>query len=104
MRPGRECHAVPPLEGSHIIPNADEGIGDSRKVLWPAGALINENDSVAVEELMFTDNDELSGLIAAQLNAEKLIILTTVGGVFSGRTVKRAARDGVVPRSLTITH
>jgi glutamate 5-kinase len=46
--------------------------------------VINENDSVAVEELMFTDNDELSGLIAAQLNAEKLIILTTVGGVFDG--------------------
>jgi glutamate 5-kinase len=44
--------------------------------------VINENDSVSVEELMFTDNDELSGLIAAQINADKLIILTTVGGVY----------------------
>lgn len=33
--------------------------------------IINENDSVAIEELMFTDNDELAGLIAAQMNADK---------------------------------
>ena len=44
--------------------------------------IINENDSVAVEELMFTDNDELAGLIAAQLNADKLLILTSVEGVY----------------------
>lgn len=46
--------------------------------------IINENDSVAIEELMFTDNDELAGLIAAQINADKLIILSNVEGVFSG--------------------
>lgn len=46
--------------------------------------IINENDSVSVEELMFTDNDELAGLIAAQMNADKLIILTNVHGVYSG--------------------
>ncbi|TAL59754.1 MAG: glutamate 5-kinase, partial [Legionella sp.] len=46
--------------------------------------IINENDSVAIEELMFTDNDELAGLIAAQMNADKLIILSHIAGVFSG--------------------
>jgi glutamate 5-kinase len=46
--------------------------------------VVNENDSVAIEELMFTDNDELAGLIAAQLNADKLIILSTVRGVYRG--------------------
>ncbi|MGQ3887482.1 glutamate 5-kinase [Legionella sp. CNM-1927-20] len=46
--------------------------------------IINENDSVAIEELMFTDNDELAGLIAAQVNADYLIILTNVDGVFTG--------------------
>ncbi len=46
--------------------------------------IINENDSVAIEELMFTDNDELSGLIAAQINADKLILLTNVNGVYDG--------------------
>ncbi len=46
--------------------------------------IINENDSVAIEELMFTDNDELAGLVAAQINADLLIILTNVEGVFTG--------------------
>ncbi|KTC66740.1 glutamate 5-kinase [Legionella birminghamensis] len=45
--------------------------------------IINENDSVAIEELMFTDNDELAGLIAAQINADKLIVLSNIAGVFS---------------------
>lgn len=44
--------------------------------------IINENDSVAVEELMFTDNDELAGLIAAQIGADKLIILSSIAGVY----------------------
>jgi glutamate 5-kinase len=46
--------------------------------------IVNENDSVAIEELMFTDNDELSGLIAVQIGADKLIILSNVEGVYSG--------------------
>lgn len=46
--------------------------------------IVNENDSVAIEELMFTDNDELAGLIATQINADKLIILTSVNGVYDG--------------------
>lgn len=46
--------------------------------------IVNENDSVAIEELMFTDNDELAGLIAAQINADKLIILSNVEGVYNG--------------------
>ena len=45
--------------------------------------IVNENDSVAIEELMFTDNDELAGLIAAQINADKLIILSNVEGVYT---------------------
>lgn len=44
--------------------------------------IINENDSVAVDELMFTDNDELSGIIAAQVGAEKLLLLTSITGVY----------------------
>ncbi|MDR0406776.1 MAG: glutamate 5-kinase [Holosporales bacterium] len=46
--------------------------------------IVNENDSVAIEELMFTDNDELSGLIASQIGADKLIILSNVEGVYAG--------------------
>jgi glutamate 5-kinase len=44
--------------------------------------VVNENDAVAVTELMFTDNDELSGLIASMMDVEGYIILSHVDGLF----------------------
>ena len=46
--------------------------------------IVNENDTVAVTELMFTDNDELSGLIATMMDAEALIILSNIDGIYNG--------------------
>ncbi len=46
--------------------------------------VVNENDVVAVTELMFTDNDELAGLVAAMTNADALIILSSVDGLLDG--------------------
>src|SRR5665648_404753 len=46
--------------------------------------VVNENDTISVTELMFTDNDELSGLITSMMDMEALIILTNVDGVYSG--------------------
>lgn len=46
--------------------------------------IINENDVVAITELMFTDNDELAGLLAGMVNADLLCLLSTVPGVFDG--------------------
>lgn len=46
--------------------------------------ILNENDVVSVTELMFTDNDELAGLVSAMMNTNLLIILTNVDGVFDG--------------------
>lgn len=46
--------------------------------------VVNENDTVSVTELMFTDNDELSGLIAQMLNAETLILLSNIDGIYTG--------------------
>lgn len=46
--------------------------------------VINENDAVAVTELMFTDNDELAGLVAAMIDADSLILLTNVDGIYRG--------------------
>jgi glutamate 5-kinase len=46
--------------------------------------IINENDTVAITELMFTDNDELASLTAAMVNADSLILLTNVDGVYDG--------------------
>lgn len=46
--------------------------------------IVNENDTVSITELMFTDNDELSGLIATMMNAQRLIILSNVDGIYTG--------------------
>lgn len=46
--------------------------------------IVNENDVVAITELMFTDNDELAGLLAGMVNADLLCLLSTVPGVFNG--------------------
>ena len=46
--------------------------------------VVNENDTVSVTELMFTDNDELSGLIAMMMNCDRLVILSNIDGVFTG--------------------
>jgi glutamate 5-kinase len=47
--------------------------------------IVNENDTISITELMFTDNDELSGLMATLANSEALIILTNVDGIYNGR-------------------
>ena len=46
--------------------------------------IVNENDTVSVTELMFTDNDELSGLIAAMMDMDALILLSNVDGIYNG--------------------
>ncbi|WP_165020819.1 glutamate 5-kinase [Dysgonomonas sp. ZJ279] len=46
--------------------------------------IVNENDTISVNELMFTDNDELSGLVAAMMGSHKLIILSNIDGIFDG--------------------
>lgn len=46
--------------------------------------IVNENDAVSVTELMFTDNDELSGLVASMMKAEALLILSNIDGIFNG--------------------
>lgn len=46
--------------------------------------IINENDVVSVTELMFTDNDELAGLVASMMDADTLLILSNVDGIYTG--------------------
>ncbi len=45
--------------------------------------IINENDTVATEEIEFGDNDMLSAMVAILVNADLLIILTNTNGVFT---------------------
>ncbi len=46
--------------------------------------ILNENDVISVTELMFTDNDELAGLVSGMVDADKLIILSNVNGIYDG--------------------
>jgi glutamate 5-kinase len=45
--------------------------------------VINENDTVSVDEIKFGDNDTLAGLVAGLCSADALIILSDVDGLFS---------------------
>jgi glutamate 5-kinase len=44
--------------------------------------IINENDTIVVEEIKVGDNDTLSAVVATKLNADLLILLTDVDGVY----------------------
>ena len=46
--------------------------------------IVNENDTVSVTELMFTDNDELSGMIVSMMDMQALIILSNIDGIYDG--------------------
>lgn len=45
--------------------------------------IVNENDTVSTEELKFGDNDQLAALVSGLINAERLIILSDVDGLYS---------------------
>jgi glutamate 5-kinase len=45
--------------------------------------VINENDTVSVDELKFGDNDTLAGLVAGVVEADALIVLSDVEGLFT---------------------
>ncbi|MBI4689426.1 MAG: glutamate 5-kinase [Nitrospirae bacterium] len=45
--------------------------------------IINENDTVATDEIKFGDNDHLASLVAGLIDAERLIILSDVDGLYS---------------------
>ena len=58
--------------------------------------IVNENDTVSVTELMFTDNDELSGLIAQMMEADTLILLSNIDGIYDGHPDDLSSR--IIPK------
>jgi len=55
------------------------------ETLLRLGALpvINENDTVATQEIRFGDNDRLAARVAAMMNAEALVLLSDIDGLYS---------------------
>lgn len=46
--------------------------------------IANEDDAVSLSMRMFTDNDELASLVASLVNADRLILLTDIDGLYTG--------------------
>ncbi|MGF7186182.1 glutamate 5-kinase [Desulfitispora alkaliphila] len=67
-------------------------------IRWNTIPIINENDTLAVDEIRFGDNDTLAALVAGLVDADLLIILSDIDGLYScdPRTNKDAERLRVV--------
>ncbi|MEK6608062.1 MAG: glutamate 5-kinase [Myxococcota bacterium] len=66
------------------------------KAMLALGAVpvINENDTVAVDEIKFGDNDRLAALVASVVDADRLLLLTDVEGLLdAGGRVMREVDD-----------
>lgn len=53
--------------------------------------IVNENDAVSVNALMFTDNDELAGLVATMMNTQAYFILSNVNGIYNGNPINEGS-------------
>ena len=73
-------------------PDRHENFNNTITRLLSLGALpvINENDTIATEEIKVGDNDTLSALVAVSVNADLLIILSDVNGLYSADPHKNA--------------
>lgn len=54
-----------------------------RLLAWGVLPVINENDTVAVEEINFGDNDNLSAYVARLIEGDLLVILTDIDGLYT---------------------
>ncbi|MEI7591128.1 MAG: glutamate 5-kinase, partial [Deltaproteobacteria bacterium] len=59
---------------------------------WKVVPIINENDTVAVDEIKFGDNDNLSAMIANLINVDVVINLTNTDGLYSSNPNKAGAK------------
>jgi len=57
---------------------------------WGIVPIVNENDTVSVDELRFGDNDTLSALVANLVKAQQLVILTDTDGLYTDDPRKNA--------------
>jgi glutamate 5-kinase len=55
--------------------------------------IINENDTVAVDEIKFGDNDTLAAVVASKMQADLLVILSNVDGLYNCDPRKNAAPE-----------
>jgi len=57
--------------------------------------IINENDTVATDEIKFGDNDKLAALTASILNVDLLIIATNTNGIYTKESIEKNAPETI---------
>ncbi|HUG89486.1 MAG TPA: glutamate 5-kinase, partial [Planctomycetaceae bacterium] len=69
-------------------------IRNTLNTLFEYGAVpvINENDTVSVEEIKFGDNDQLAAMVTNLMHAELLVLLTVVDGLHDGDPAEPGSR------------
>lgn len=69
---------------------------------WGVIPIINENDTVSVDEIKFGDNDNLAAMISLLLNADMLINLTDIEGLYD-KDPRKYKDAGLIPLVATIS-
>lgn len=71
-------------KGDIEVPEREQNLLNTFERLFAYGAIpvVNENDSVAVDEIVYGDNDTLSAIVAKLVGAQALIILTDIDGLY----------------------
>jgi glutamate 5-kinase len=98
MHAYEEAFAPYGIEVAQVLLTHD-GISDRNMYLNARGALeallghgcvpiINENDTIAVEEIRFGDNDQLAAMVATLVSADLLVLLTDVEGLLDADGVR----------------
>jgi glutamate 5-kinase len=98
MHAYEEAFAPYGIEVAQVLLTHD-GISDRNMYLNARGALeallghgcvpiINENDTIAVEEIRFGDNDQLAAMVATLVGADLLVLLTDVEGLLDASGVR----------------
>jgi glutamate 5-kinase len=54
--------------------------------------IVNENDTVATDEIRFGDNDRIAALVAALVHADLLVLLSDVDGLYTGNPARSNAQ------------
>lgn len=82
-------------------PKRKQNLVQTFERLFTYGAIpiVNENDAVAVDEIVYGDNDSLSAVVASLIHADTLVILTETDGLYTANplTDPAARRIAVVP-------
>jgi len=82
LTPAQVLLSYADLADRERLNNAREALG----ALLDAGAvpIVNENDTVATDEIRFGDNDQLAAMVVPLVSADLLVLLTDVAGVLDG--------------------